>query len=165
MGVKVSIGSCKNMYISFKIAACSEKASTTIPEMQIISFHKVLSQDYSHFYCAITGSYWPKKFNLVAILFSISMWHVNWLNFSHCNTCSLHLNAGNCVWLLCSDHAKITWNSQKWCSINTVHMKYIHEPQNFVHSLVLFQLQLNDLFYRVQHKAFWYLKIVATRSG
>ena len=134
--------------------------------MKIISFHKVhLSQDYSHFYCAITGSYWPKKFKIVAILFSISVQHVNWLNFLHCNTCSLHLNAGNCVWLLCSDHANITWNSQKRCSINTVHMKYIHEPQNFVRLILLFQLQSNHLFYPVQHKACSYLKIVATRSG
>ena len=108
------------MYIAFKVA--QKRLQLQYPKMKIILFHKVhLSQDYSHFYWeqVCIGS---KKFKIVAILFRISMCHMNWLNFSHCNSCSLQLNAGNCVWLLYSDHAKITWNIQKRCSPNTVHM-------------------------------------------
>ena len=86
--------------------------------------------------------------------------------FTLCDSCPSHLNAGNCVWLPYSDHAKTTWNMRKWCSTNTVHMCNTFMNLNVLCSIVSYfscnQTTCFTLF--VQHEGCSYLKLVACRS-
>ena len=87
--------------------------------------------------------------------------------FTLCDCCPSHLNAGNCVWLPYSDHAKTTWNIRKWCSTNTVHMcnTFMNLITYYV-QLSLISAAIKQLIFPcfVQHEGCSYLKIVACRS-
>ena len=88
--------------------------------------------------------------------------------FTLCDCFPSHLNAGNCVWLPYSDHAKTTWNIRKWCSTNTVHMcnTFMNLTTYYVQlSLISAAIKQLILPCFVQDGGCSFLKIVACRSG
>jgi len=88
--------------------------------------------------------------------------------FTLCDCCPSQLNAGNCVWLPYSDHAKTTWNIRKWCSTNTVHMcnTFMNLTTYYVQlSLISAAIKQLILPCFVQYEGCSFLKIVACRSG